>query len=207
MARVRVRGESVPGGSDDTTRSPSPTWDDHQLVEACLEGNQDAWAALLRKYKDLLYSVPVRYGFDPEEASDVFQTVCMELYTRLSRLRQVDALRGWLLQVAAHECYHRKLNRQRQQLEQLEAGHSETIHGLQEHPVWLEELERQQVVREAMLRIAPRCREMVRMLFFEEPAKPYDEVARSLGLATGSIGFIRARCLKQMARALEELGW
>lgn len=44
------------------------------------------------------------------------------------------------------------------------------------------------------------------MLFFEEPAKPYDDVAKSLGLATGSIGFIRARCLKQMMRALEELG-
>jgi DNA-directed RNA polymerase specialized sigma24 family protein len=57
-----------------------------------------------------------------------------------------------------------------------------------------------------MLRLTPRCQEMIRMLFFEEPAKPYDEVAQSLGLATGSIGFIRGRCLKQMLRVLEELG-
>lgn len=195
MARVHVHSET-----------PSPTWEDRQLVEACLEGNQEAWAALLRKYKDLIYSVPVRYGFAPEDASDVFQAVCMELYTGLSRLRNVDALRGWLLRVAAHECYHRKLSKQRHKLEQLEPAHFEVGEKLREHPVWLDELEQQQIVREAMLRLTPRCRDLIRMLFFEEPAKPYDEVASSLGLATGSIGFIRGRCLKQMAHALGELG-
>jgi RNA polymerase sigma factor (sigma-70 family) len=206
LARVHVHSETRAGDSNSMSRKPSPAWEDRQLVEACLEGNQEAWAALLRKYKDLIYSVPVRYGFGPEDASDVFQTVCMELYTGLSRLREVDALRGWLLRVAAHECYHRKLRWQRQKLEQLEPAHSEVVEKLHEHPVWLEELAQQQIVREAMLRLAPRCREMIRMLFFEEPAKPYEEVAKSLGLATGSIGFIRGRCLKQMARVLEELG-
>jgi len=31
---------------------------------------------------------------------------------------------------------------------------------------------------------------MVRMLFFETPPRPYEEVANELDLATGSIGFI-----------------
>jgi RNA polymerase sigma factor (sigma-70 family) len=207
VTRAHVRSESDTGGAAAASGKPSPAWDDHQLVNACLKGNQDAWAALLRKYKDLIYSVPVRYGFSAEDAADVFQTVSMELYTRLSRLREVDALRGWLLRVAAHECFHRKQDRQKYRLEDLEDAHPEVGPKLQDQPAWLDELERQQVVREAMASLTPRCREMIRMLFFEEPAKPYNEVAESLGLATGSIGFIRARCLKQMARALEELGW
>lgn len=185
--------------------NPSPSWDDQALVAACLAGNQDAWEALLRKYKNLIYSVPIRYGFGPEDASDVFQTVSMELYTGLSGVREVGALRGWLLQVAAHECYRRKASLQRQKLEQLDTTSGDSAEP-QEHPVWLDELAQQQIVREAMLRLTTRCHEMIRMLFLEEPARPYDEVARALGLATGSIGFIRQRCLKQMARALEELG-
>jgi RNA polymerase sigma factor (sigma-70 family) len=128
---------------------PSPAWDDGRLVAACLEDDQDAWAALLRKYKQLIYSVPVRYGFSPEDASDVFQTVCMELYASLARLREVDALRGWLLRVAAHECYHRKKAAQRQRLERLEPELFESTPGLQEHPVWLDQLARQQIVRAA----------------------------------------------------------
>ena len=44
------------------------------------------------------------------------------------------------------------------------------------------------------------------MLFFETPARPYQEVARRLGLAAGSIGFIRGRCLDPPAPRAGEDG-
>jgi len=36
---------------------------------------------------------------------------------------------------------------------------------------------------------------------------PYNDVARRLHLATGSIGFIRGRCLKRLRKLLEEKGF
>jgi DNA-directed RNA polymerase specialized sigma24 family protein len=45
------------------------------------------------------------------------------------------------------------------------------------------------------------------MLFFEDIARPYAEVAASLGIATGSIGFIRRRCLEHLRKSLEEAGF
>jgi hypothetical protein len=48
---------------------------------------------------------------------------------------------------------------------------------------------------------------LIRMLFFETPSRPYQEVAGQLGLATGSIGFIRGRCLTRLRRELEKLGF
>jgi hypothetical protein len=48
---------------------------------------------------------------------------------------------------------------------------------------------------------------MINLLFFQEPQVSYRDVARRLGLATGSIGFIRGRCLKRLQRTLEELGF
>jgi len=71
----------------------------------------------------------------------------------------------------------------------------------------LEELEREQMVREAMAGLPPRCREMISLLFFEQPPVPYEEVARRLQLAAGSIGFIRGRCLKRLKKLLEERGF
>jgi DNA-directed RNA polymerase specialized sigma24 family protein len=62
-------------------------------------------------------------------------------------------------------------------------------------------------LREAVARLSPRCRELIRLLFFEIPARPYEEVARHLGLAKGSIGFIRMRCLERLRRLLEEKGF
>ena len=52
-----------------------------------------------------------------------------------------------------------------------------------------------------------RCQQLVRMLFFEEPARPYQEVARELGIAPGSIGFIRQRCLDRLREKLLEAGF
>ena len=71
----------------------------------------------------------------------------------------------------------------------------------------LEELEQEQIVRDALASLTPRCREMIRLLFYEHPPLPYKEVAKRLGLATGSIGFIRGRCLKRLAKALEKAGF
>jgi DNA-directed RNA polymerase specialized sigma24 family protein len=45
------------------------------------------------------------------------------------------------------------------------------------------------------------------MLFYQEPQVSYRDLAQRLGLATGSIGFIRGRCLKRLQRALEESGF
>ena len=43
------------------------------------------------------------------------------------------------------------------------------------------------------------------MLFFETPDRRYREVARTLGIATGLIGFIRACCLGQLRTRLEKV--
>jgi hypothetical protein len=48
---------------------------------------------------------------------------------------------------------------------------------------------------------------MIRLLFYTEPPLPYREVAQRLGLATGSIGFIRGRCLQRLEKALQAMGF
>ena len=60
--------------------SPARTWDDERLVAACLSGNEQAWSALIDKYKNLVYSVPRKYRMTPDDAADVFQAVCIDLY-------------------------------------------------------------------------------------------------------------------------------
>ena len=74
------------------------------------------------------------------------------------------------------------------------------------HPDMLAQLKDEQAVRDALRTLPSRCRQLVEMLFFETPARPYQQVARRLGLAVGSIGFIRGRCLSRLRRELERLG-
>ncbi|HUG52417.1 MAG TPA: hypothetical protein VMR21_02395 [Vicinamibacteria bacterium] len=47
--------------------------DDRTLVQACLRGDERGWSALIEKYKNLIYSVPIKYGADREEAADIVE--------------------------------------------------------------------------------------------------------------------------------------
>ncbi len=187
-------------------RKPAGKWDDTRLVKECLAGNEEAWSALVEKYKRLIYSIPVKYGLPRQEAADVFQATCMELLARLPDLREPRALPKWLMQVAHHECYRAKRLQQRVISRDAEPGLPEP-----ETPAIAETLVRQteeeQNLREAMAALAPRCRRLIEMLFFEIPARPYNKVAEELGLAVGSIGFTRQQCIERLRRALEERGF
>ena len=74
-------------------------------------------------------------------------------------------------------------------------------------PELIEQAEREQLVRDAVTALSSRCREIIRLLFYEQPPVPYKDLAERLGLATGSIGFIRGRCLASLQRALEKAGF
>ena len=181
-------------------------WYDTRLVKECLAGNEEAWSLLIDKYKALIYSIPVKYGLPSHESADVFQSTCMELLTRLPELREPRALPKWLMQVAHHQCH--RLKRQQQRLVSRDA---ETNLPDPETPAIAEHLVQQtqeeQLLREAMASLTPQCRRLVQLLFFETPPRPYTEVAAELGLALGSIGFTRQKCIERLRRNLDDLGF
>ena len=181
-------------------------WDDTRPVKECLGGNQEAWSSLVDKYKALIYSIPVKYGLPSQEAADVFQSTCLELLARLPELREPRALPKWLMQVAHHECY--RLKRQSQRVVSRD-GNADLPEP--ETPAIAESLVEQtqaeQMLREAMSALTPQCRRLVEMLFFEASPRPYTEVAAALGLAVGSIGFTRQKCIERLRLRLEELGF
>ena len=186
---------------------PASDWNNTKLVTACLAGDDRAWSVLVDRYKNLIYSIPLRYGTTPQDAADIFQTVCLELFNELPRLRDADALQGWLIRVTTHKCYHWK-----RKMGSLEEDFDEdSMHNLSATDLFpadtLTEVEHEQMVRDAIDQLPPRCRQMIELLFFEHPPMSYIEVAKRLKLAKGSIGFIRGRCLKRLKKVLEEKGF
>ena len=161
---------------------------------------------LIDKYKALIYSIPVKYNLPPHEAADVFQATCMELLTRLPELREPRALPKWLMQVAHHQCY--RVKRQHQRLVSRDA--EPELPDPETPPIaesLMQQTQEEQMLREAMGNLTPQCRRLVELLFFETPPRAYSEVAAELGLALGSIGFTRQKCIERLRRNLDELGF
>jgi len=190
----------------ETGKQTATGWNDTRLVKECLSGNEAAWAQLIDKYKALIYSIPVKYGLPAHDAADVFQATCTELLVRLPELREPRALPKWLMQVAHHECYRWKRQQQRVISRDGEPDLPEPeIPAIAESVV--QQTQEEQMLREAMNVLSPQCRRLVELLFFETPARPYANVAKELGLAVGSIGFTRQKCMDRLRRQLDELGF
>lgn len=181
------------------------SWPDRRLVRACLSGNESAWAALIDKHKNLIYSIAIRAGFSQDEATDIFQSVAAQLLSEMGRLREPAALPAWLMRVTANRCLLVRKQQARaeafSQNQPIPAIPDETPESL------LAVAHREEILRQALRSASPRCRCLIEMLFFENPARSYPEVAESLGIATGSIGFIRRRCLDRLRTFLEEAGF
>jgi RNA polymerase sigma factor (sigma-70 family) len=187
-------------------RKSPHVWSDERLVKGCLAGNEEAWSLLIEKYKALIYSIPIKYRLPPHEAAEVFQATCVELLNRLPELREPRALPKWLIQVAHHQCY-----RWKQQQQRLVSRDANPDLPVPETPAIAETLVQQtqeeQMLRDAMAALSPQCRRLVELLFFEIPARAYSEVAVELGLAVGSIGFTRQKCMDRLRKNLSDLGF
>lgn len=181
-------------------KAPTRHWSDERLVRGCVDGREEAWAALLEKYQNLIYSIPIKHHLPPEEAAEIFQSVCAQLLLELPKLRDPRALPNWLIKVTSHKCFHwLKQQKRYDPVEEKSAitASKELAENL------LIEVEQEQRLREAIATLSPRCAELIRILFYEEPPRAYKDVAESLGIAVGSIGFIRGRCLDKLRAALE----
>jgi len=179
-----------------------------RLVRDCLNGNEEAWLALVDRYKNLIYSIPLKYGLTGDDSAEIFQSVCLSLLSELPKIRDPQALPAWLIQVTARRCA--TVQREQQPFvavddEDLEAHVEKHSSDLSREQI--RELELEQMLREARTALSPQCQQLIEMLFYESPARPYEEVAAKLGLATGSIGLTRKRCLDYLRKNLERAGF
>jgi RNA polymerase sigma factor (sigma-70 family) len=197
---------TTPPSVANDTSMPENLWaDDARLVDKCLRGEEAAWTVLVSKYKNLIFSIPIRYGLSRDDAADIFQSVCLDLLCELKRLREPRALAGWLIRITYNKCFHQQQLNHRQAIDN---GQIELAIAVEEIPESrLHELQREEALRTSLGSLNPRCHKLVEMLFFESPARPYEEIAKSVALAKGSIGAIRRRCLDVLRKTLVEAGF
>jgi RNA polymerase sigma-70 factor, ECF subfamily len=75
---------------------------DVELVELVLAGEQDAFEALVERYKDAVQNLAYRMLGNVTEAEDVTQEVFVRAYTQLATYKPAHKFSTWLLSIASH---------------------------------------------------------------------------------------------------------
>lgn len=167
---------------------------DAELIDACLNGNQDAWESLIRRYQNLIYSVPINYRFSAQDAADIFQSVCIILLQKLKTLRSSETLSSWLYVTTRRQCW--KAAKKRSREVELEEDFDGPIEAEGENLVLLHQL------RAGLEQLSEKCRELLNALYYAEPPLTYDEITSKFGIPPGSIGPTRARCIDRLRKVV-----
>jgi RNA polymerase sigma factor (sigma-70 family) len=183
---------------------------DEELIQACLSGDRLAWETLIGRYQRLVYSIPLRAGLGQAHSAEVFQQVFEKLVKHLDQIEQPGRIGAWLATTARREVW--RLSQREGSTRQLMNGgdHEDEINQLPCQALLPDEillrLEEQHTVRTALAALDERCRCLLTLLFYRSDPLPYNEVAKALAMAEGSIGPTRARCLQKLRRLLDNLG-
>lgn len=171
------------------------------LVTRAASGDQEAWDAIVERYAPLVWSICRRNQLDRRDVDDVGQSVWLLLVEKIGTLREPAALPGWLATTTHRECLrvlraarrhdHNELPPDEQMPPDLDAAQIE-----QE----ILAREREAALRAAFDELPRRSRQLLTMLMRDPPCS-YEEISATLGLAVGSIGPMRARCLAQLRRS------
>ncbi len=165
------------------------------LVRAAASGDAGAWQAIVDRYGPLIMGVLRRYGLSRADAADVNQTVWLRLVEHLDRIREPEALPGWIAQTTRHECLRLiRADRRTELYDPLTAAFGATVADLDEP---LLAAERRQALRDAYADLPERCRGLIALLLADPPLS-YEEIGDRLGVPVGSVGPTRGRCVHKL---------
>lgn len=175
---------------------------DAKYVEKASKGDAHAWSQIIERYSNYVYTIVNSCGISESEAPDAFQYVFIELHRALPNLTNVDLLAPWIRQTTVRHCI--KLRNKR--TNQVSLDDQE----LSVHPQFDEDLqiaERSLMLTSSIADLKEKCRKLIHMLFYEDPVRPYQEIASELGMSIGSIGNTRIRCLDELKKQLDARGF
>lgn len=171
------------------------------LVSAAAEGDQSAWNEIVDRYTPLVVSVIYKHRLRPSDAADVNQTLWLRLVEQIGRLREPEALPGWIMTTTRNECLRVLRVQQRTHLydplSESDALESEQVDADVEADLLA--VERRQALRDGFAELTEQCKRLLTKLMTDPPPS-YQVVSEELAMPVGSIGPTRIRCLEKLRK-------
>lgn len=168
------------------------------LLESARAGDRRSLDQVVRTLTPLLWHVARSEGLDEETAADVVQGAWLNLLGSLADIHTPVALTSWLITVTKREAW--RVNGARR-TERVDEDVLARLPDPADRPdEWVVADERRRQLWRAVGQLSDRCQRLMRVVAFTHRPS-YQEVSVALGIARGSIGPTRGRCLARL-RAL-----
>ena len=176
-----------------------------QVIEACQQGDRDAFQSLFEAYKDKVFSIAVySSGGDRTLAEDITQQIFLKLFTAIRQFRGDSEFTTWLYRLVVNACLDERRRRRRL----LPWGTETTVamNNVSEKKPQERQYARREVseaVRMAIEELKPKFRLPILLKYIE--GLSYEEIAEVMGCSKGTVASRLNRGHSQLAKRLSHL--
>ena len=176
-----------------------------QVIEACQQGDRDAFQSLFEAYKDKVFSIAVySSGGDRTLAEDVTQQIFLKLFTAIRQFRGDSEFTTWLYRLVVNACLDER--RRRSRLLPWSTGTTVAMNKLSDKKPQERQyarLEAAEAVRGAIEELKPKFRLPILLKYIE--GLSYEEIAEVMGCSKGTVASRLNRGHSQLAKRLSHL--
>ena len=180
----------------------------HSFLLRARRGDDRAWSGLVEMYGNLVYSVARSARLQSEDAEEVFQHTFLALYKNLEKIDDGHRIGKWLTVTASRESI--RISRLSSKTRNVGEDNELLEEVIQADVDAADELvaigAQHETAIESLSQLKPICKDLLLALFDEKPLS-YDEISSTLGIAPGSIGPTRSRCIEKLRSVLIKKGF
>jgi RNA polymerase sigma factor (sigma-70 family) len=177
--------------------------DDQYCIRRIMEGDTNAFAVLVNRYKDIVFSLSLKMLKDREEAEEVAQDTFLKIYKSLSKFNGESKLSTWIYKVTFNTCLDRLRKNKRSQAVESRADFTEqeaisVLNVLDS----IEEGERNLVIQDCLRELPGEDGFLLTLYYFQEQS--LDEIAKVIGISPNNVKIRLYRSRKKLAILLKE---
>lgn len=177
---------------------------DNDIIQQVRDGDQQAYAQLVTKYQNYVFTIILRYVPGREDAEEVAQDVFVKAYRSLSDFRGESKFSTWLYTITTTTCitFLRKKKLEVHSLDNEKVlAHAENIDGgMRANQV--EQKSRINMVNQAIALLSPEDAQVITLFYKGE--QTLDEIAQVLGQETNTVKVRLHRARQRLKDKMEK---
>ena len=179
------------------------TNDDQKLIDAINKGDTKAYAQLVNRYKDLVYTLAIRMLKHKEEAEEVAQDTFVKVFKSLQQFKGDSKFSTWIYRVTYNTCLDRiKKNKKHLNdvaIDDLTFNKLDAIDNALENMI---KKEKQKLIKQCIAKLPEDSSALLTLFYFEELS--LDEISKIINIEANTIKVKLFRARKKLAVILEQ---
>ncbi len=180
------------------------------IKEAVNNGNQQAFAELMHKYRDTVYYMLLKMTANHDDAEDLTIETFGKAFTSIHQYNGKYAFSTWLFKIASNNCidFLRKKKKNvldqeaNEDLENQDDKFNFVVEMLNPEEKFIKS-QKAEMVRQVVETLKPRYRRLIMLRYFEE--RSYEEIAAELDLPLGTVKAQLFRARDFLYRSLKNM--